>query len=105
MFCYNGLAIASGNTYIALLNAIINGICVRVPVACILVYIFNMGFDGIALAMGFASVGGILIGVIEILGKTYISSQLADAIVFGVLILVLMFKPTGILGKKISEKV
>ena len=49
--------------------------------------------------------GGILIGVIEILGRAYISPQLADAIVFAVLILVLIIKPTGILGKKISEKV
>lgn len=61
-------------------------------------------FGGIGSIPG-AMIGGILIGVIEILGRAYISSQLADAIVFGVLILVLMFKPTGILGKKISEKV
>lgn len=64
MFCYNGLAIASGNTYIALLNAVVNGICVRVPVAYILVKVFDMGFDGVAIAMGFASVFGILIGAI-----------------------------------------
>ena len=50
-------------------------------------------------------IGGILIGIIEILGKSYISPQLSDAIVFAVLILVLTIKPTGILGKKISEKV
>ena len=61
-------------------------------------------FGGIGSIPG-AMIGGILIGVIEILGRAYISSQLADAIVFGVLILILMFKPTGILGKKISEKV
>ncbi len=61
-------------------------------------------FGGIGSIPG-AMIGGILIGVIENLGKAYISTQLADAIVFGVLILVLMFKPTGILGKKISEKV
>ena len=61
-------------------------------------------FGGIGSIPG-AMIGGILIGVIEILGKTYISSQLADAIVFAVLILILMFKPTGILGKKIMEKV
>lgn len=52
-----------------------------------------------------AMIGGITIGVIEILGRAYISPQLADAIVFAVLILVLMVKPTGILGKKINEKV
>ena len=39
------------------------------------------------------------------LGKAYISSQMADAIVFGVLIVVLVVKPTGILGKNIQEKV
>ncbi len=61
-------------------------------------------FGGIGSIPG-AMIGGILIGVIEILGRAYISTQLADAIVFGVLILVLMFKPTGILGKKIREKV
>ena len=52
-----------------------------------------------------AMLGGILLGVIEILAKAYISSQLADAIVFAVLILVLLVKPTGIFGKKIQEKV
>ena len=44
-------------------------------------------------------------GVIEIFGKAYISSQMADAIVFAVLIIVLLVKPTGLLGKKIQEKV
>jgi branched-chain amino acid transport system permease protein len=52
-----------------------------------------------------ALLGGILLGVIEILGKAYISDQLADAIVFGVLIIVLLVRPTGLLGKKIQEKV
>ncbi len=61
-------------------------------------------FGGIGSIPG-AMIGGILIGIIEILGKAYISTQLADAIVFAVLILILMFKPTGILGKKMVEKV
>ena len=61
-------------------------------------------FGGIGSVPG-AMIGGILIGVIEILGRAYISPQLADAIVFAVLILVLIVKPTGILGKKIREKV
>lgn len=52
-----------------------------------------------------AFVGGVLLGIIEILAKTYISTQLSDAIVFAVLIVVLLIKPTGLLGKKISEKV
>lgn len=61
-------------------------------------------FGGIGSIPG-AMVGGILLGVIEILGKAYISSQLADAIVFAVLIVVLLVKPTGLFGKKIQEKV
>ena len=52
-----------------------------------------------------ALIGGLLLGIIEILAKAYISSQLADAIVFAVLIIVLLEKPTGILGKQIKEKV
>lgn len=61
-------------------------------------------FGGIGSIPG-AMVGGILLGVIEILGKAYISSQLADAIVFAVLIVVLLVKPTGLFGKNIQEKV
>lgn len=52
-----------------------------------------------------AMIGGLVLGIIEILSRTYISSQLSDAIVFGILIIVLLVKPTGILGKKIQEKV
>ena len=66
MFCLNGLAIAAGNTYIALINAICNGIIVRVPLAYFLVKAMDMGFDGIAIAMGFASIGGIIIGAIYV---------------------------------------
>ena len=61
-------------------------------------------FGGIGSIPG-AFIGGILLGVIEILSKAYISSQMSDAIVFSVLIIVLLVKPTGILGKKINEKV
>ncbi len=61
-------------------------------------------FGGIGSIPG-AMIGGILLGVIEILGRAYISSQLADAILFLILVLVLLIKPTGILGKKIHEKV
>ena len=56
-------------------------------------------------AMPGAFIGGILLGVIEILARAYISSQMADAIVFAVLIIVLLVKPTGILGKNVQEKV
>jgi branched-chain amino acid transport system permease protein len=61
-------------------------------------------FGGIGSIPG-AMVGGILLGVIEILGKAYVSSQLSDAIVFAVLIVILLVKPTGLFGKKIQEKV
>lgn len=61
-------------------------------------------FGGIGSIPG-AMIGGVLLGVIEILGKAFISSEVADAIVFAVLIVVLVVKPTGILGKKINEKV
>ena len=61
-------------------------------------------FGGIGSIPG-ALIGGIILGVIEILSKAYISSQLSDAIVFGVLIIVLLVKPTGLLGKKMNEKV
>ena len=61
-------------------------------------------FGGIGSIPG-AMIGGILLGVIENLSKAYISSTLSDAIVFGVLIIVLLVKPTGILGKTMREKV
>ena len=61
-------------------------------------------FGGIGSIPG-AFVGGILLGIIESLSKKYISTTLANAIVFLVLIIVLIFKPTGLFGKKIKEKV
>ena len=61
-------------------------------------------FGGIGSIPG-AMLGGVLLGIVENLSKGYISTQLSDAIVFAVLILVLLVKPTGLLGKKISEKV
>ena len=61
-------------------------------------------FGGIGSIPG-AFLGGLLLGVIEILSKAYVSTQLSDAIVFTVLIIVLLIKPTGLLGKKLSEKV
>lgn len=61
-------------------------------------------FGGIGSIPG-AFIGGIFLGILEIFGKAYISSQMADAIVFAVLIVVLVLKPTGILGKNIQEKV
>lgn len=61
-------------------------------------------FGGIGSIQG-AFIGGLLLGIIEILGRAYISSQMADALVFAVLIIVLLVKPTGLLGKQIQEKV
>ncbi len=61
-------------------------------------------FGGIGSIPG-AMIGGIVLGVIENLSKAYISSELSDAIVFAVLIVILLVKPTGIMGKKINEKV
>lgn len=61
-------------------------------------------FGGIGSIPG-AFLGGILLGIIEIFSSAYLSTALANAIVFLVLIIVLLVKPTGLLGKKISEKV
>ena len=61
-------------------------------------------FGGIGSIPG-AMLGGILLGVIEIFGKAYISTELGDAIVFAVLIVVLLVKPSGLLGKPMREKV
>ena len=61
-------------------------------------------FGGIGSIPG-AFLGGLMLGVIEILAKAYVSTQLSDAIVFAVLIIVLLIKPTGLLGRKLSEKV
>ena len=60
-------------------------------------------FGGIGSIPG-ALLGGVLLGVIETFAKAYISTQLSDAIVFAVLIIVLLVKPTGLLGKQIREK-
>jgi len=52
-----------------------------------------------------AMIGGLLLGVLEMLGSTYISTAYKDVFVFLILILVLIFRPTGLLGEKIAEKV
>ncbi len=52
-----------------------------------------------------ALLGGLMLGIIEIMSRAYISMQLSDAIVFAVLIVVLLVKPDGLLGKRRNEKV
>lgn len=61
-------------------------------------------FGGIGSIPG-AFVGGLMLGVIEIFAKAYISTQLSDAVVFAVLIIVLLVKPAGLLGRHVQEKV
>ena len=61
-------------------------------------------FGGIGSIPG-AMLGGILLGVIETFSKAYLSTQFSDAIVFLVLIVILLVKPSGLLGKNIQEKV
>ena len=52
-----------------------------------------------------AMLGGIVLGLIESIAKAYISTELSDAIVFGVLVVVLLVRPSGLLGKLKNEKV
>ncbi len=59
---------------------------------------------GIGIIPG-AVFGGVSIGLIEVMSKVYISSGLADAITFSILIIVLLVKPTGLFGKNAHEKV
>ena len=61
-------------------------------------------FGGIGSIPG-ALLGGLLLGIIEIFAKAYISTQLSDAVVFSVLIIVLLVKPAGLLGHQVQEKV
>ncbi|MBQ2854730.1 MAG: branched-chain amino acid ABC transporter permease [Oscillospiraceae bacterium] len=61
-------------------------------------------FGGIGSIPG-AMLGGILLGIIETFSKAFISTQFSDAIVFSVLIIILLVKPAGLLGKQIQEKV
>ncbi len=61
-------------------------------------------FGGIGSIPG-AMLGGILLGIIETFAKAYLSTQFSDAIVFGVLIIILLVKPAGLLGKQVQEKV
>ena len=64
----------------------------------------SMPFGGIGSIPG-AMLGGILLGIIETFSKAYLSPQFSDAIVFAVLIVILLVKPAGLLGKQVQEKV
>ena len=66
---------------------------------------FTAAVFGVIGSIPGAMLGGILLGLIEIFGKAYISTELGDAIVFLILIIMLLVKPTGLLGKKVNEKV
>lgn len=61
-------------------------------------------FGGIGSIPG-ALIGGLLLGIIELFAKAYISTQLSNSIVFAVLIIVLLVRPAGLLGKNVQEKV
>ena len=52
-----------------------------------------------------AALGGYILGIVETFVSGYLSSTYRDAIAFAILIIILLFKPTGILGKKEIEKV
>jgi len=52
-----------------------------------------------------AVLGSLILGLAEMLTAGFISSQLRDIVVFGMLILTLLWRPSGLLGKQVSEKV
>lgn len=61
-------------------------------------------FGGIGILPG-AMIGGFVMGIAESMTKGFISTQLPDAVVYGILIIMLLVKPAGLLGKRTSEKV
>lgn len=66
VFCMNGLAIGAGYTNFALFNACFSSILVRVPLAYLMVNLTDLGFNGIGLAMGLASVASVIVGSIYV---------------------------------------
>ena len=93
--------------------------CVFVVLMLLLLYIFLQRFSDkysllliltpLAACFGLsplvAVIGGLLLGIIELFAKAYISTQLSNSIVFAVLIIVLLVRPAGLLGKNVQEKV
>ena len=66
VFCMNGLAIGAGYTNFALFNACFSSIIVRAPMAYLIVMTTNLGFNGVGLAMGLASVASLIVAIIFI---------------------------------------
>ncbi len=66
VFCMNGLAIGAGYTNFALFNACFSSILVRVPLAYIVVNLTTLGFNGVGIATGLASVSSIIVGAIYV---------------------------------------
>ena len=64
VFCMNGLAIGAGYSNFALFNAFFSSILVRVPFAYLVVYFTELGFNGIGLATGLASLASVIVGII-----------------------------------------
>ena len=91
----SGLAAVASILYLASFNSYVDPYMGQLPGIKVL--------GGIGSIPG-AMLGGIILGIIETFAKVY-ASQITDAIVFSVLIIVLLVKPTGLLGKKKMEKV
>lgn len=66
VFSLNALAIGSGHTLFALFNALFSSIAVRVPMAYLFVYAFDMGFNGVGLALGIASLASMIVGAVYV---------------------------------------
>ena len=89
-----------GNMDIAFPNL---GIYLRDVPKSFSVFGFTIALYGVIIAIGV--LGGVLLGVIETFANAYISTELSDAVVFAVLIVVLLVRPAGLLGKYVPEKV
>ena len=75
-----------------------------VGLLCLAVLLAGLVLGGIGSLPG-AMLGGLMIGIVQSGANTYISSSMSDTFVYLILIVVLMFRPAGILGKNVGEKV